>query len=133
MSNWKPFDPNRFTPNRKNYSAIKPAKPLRAKKKPTGELGVFELIWADRPHKSHFSGAPIAEFQPVHFMHILSKAKNQYPHFKLYPPNIVLGTEEEHYVHHNVARSEWPEDFRKEIERLETELKIEYSQKYPNR
>lgn len=117
----------------KKYSPVKEKKGITVKKKVTGELELFKAIWAVRKHVSHFSGEVIQDFAPLHFMHVLSKAKNQYPHFKLYPKNIVLGTEDEHYLHHNVARSDWPEPFRKEIERLESELKSEYQQKHPTK
>lgn len=129
--NTKPFDPTRFNPQPKTFSPVKTPKPLKAKKKVTGELELFQALWAVRKHVSHFSGEQIQEFAPVHFMHILSK--KLYPHFRLHIKNIVLGTEDEHHMHHNIARSDWPEPFRKEIERLETELKAEYSQKHPNK
>lgn len=130
----KRFDgTSKFSPQPKTFSEKKSPKPLKKTKKVTGELELFKAIWAVRKHVSHFSGEPIHDFAPVHFMHILPKGKNQYPHFKLYPKNIVLGTEDEHYQHHNVARSDWDEPFRKEIERLEAELKSEYKQKHPSK
>lgn len=131
--NTKPFDPNKFRPRPKQFSPVKEKKGLKTKKKVTGELELFQAIWAVRKHVSHFSGEQIQEFAPVHFMHILSKAKNKYPLFKLYPKNIVLGTEDEHHAHHSIARSDWDPDFRKEIERLEVELKSEYEQKHPKK
>ncbi len=133
MNNWKKATFNTHKPDPKKFSAKKEAKPLRTKKKVTGELELFKEIWTERKHVSHFSGALIAEFDVEYFMHVLPKGKNQYPHFKLYKKNIVLGTRDEHYMHHNIPRSEWPANFRNEIERMETELKLEYSQKHPEK
>lgn len=65
-----------------------------AKKK--GELELFKQIWRDRPHKSQVSGAPISEFSPVIFSHILSKGA--YPGFRLYRKNIWIITPGEHYM-----------------------------------
>lgn len=49
-----------------------------------------------RPHVSFFTGQPISNPQPHNFIHILAKGLAHYPHYRLNPDNIVLGTWEEH-------------------------------------
>lgn len=64
----------------------------------TSEMEMFQDIWANRPHISFFTGRPIWNFHPGHFLHVLPKALNKYPHFRLNPNNIVLGTLKEHHL-----------------------------------
>lgn len=80
---------------------IKDKKPLNKAKKPTGEKAVFQSIWNKRPHKSQISGDTIREAKPINFLHILAKGQNKYPDFKLEEENIILGTEEEHFIWDN--------------------------------
>jgi hypothetical protein len=72
----------------------------KEKVKPTGEKIVFEQIWGEREHKSFLSGLPLDAYKGDKwyslFAHILSKAQNKYPKFKLYKKNIVLLTPDEH-------------------------------------
>lgn len=66
-------------------------------KKASGEKVLFESIWATRPHYSFISGLPLDEQPKVHyFAHVISKGL--YPKFKLLDRNIVLLTEDEHYL-----------------------------------
>lgn len=85
----------------KPESKVKDKKPLKKVKKPTGEKAVFQSIWDKRPHKSQISGERIKEAKAINFLHILAKGQNQYPDFKLEEENIVLGTEEEHFIWDN--------------------------------
>ena len=75
----------------------------REKKSPTGEYAMFEEIWASREHKSFLSGQDVSKYydSPMFvnlFAHVLSKAKNRYPEYKLYPENIALLTPKEHFL-----------------------------------
>ena len=96
-----PFNPNKFRPDPKPESVVKNKKELSKKKKPTGEKAVFQLIWDKRPHKSQISGEPIREAKAINFLHVLAKGQNKYPDFKLEEENIILGTEEEHFIWDN--------------------------------
>lgn len=117
-----------FNPQPKVYSLKKEKKPLKAKKKPTGERELHLAIWAVRKHVSYFSGEKIETPDPHNFMHVLPKST--YPKFRLYQKNIVLGTFDEHFMQTNLPRDKWEPEFRKAWERLEAELQIEYRQKH---
>jgi hypothetical protein len=102
--------------------------PLSYKRKATGELELMKSIWDNmEEHKSFISGNPIYEFNVSCMAHVLAKAKNKYPKFKLNPDNIKLLTYEEHFKWDNAPRSEliklpeWDKMFK-----LEEELKQEY-------
>ena len=60
------------------------------------ESDMFKHIWDRSAHYSFISGIPIRVPTPANFAHVLSKAVNRYPHFRLNPANIVLVTQEEH-------------------------------------
>lgn len=84
-------------PTQKKRSTIK------AKIKPSGERTIFDLIWNTRDRISFVSGKSLqqyegTDFYPNLFAHVLSKAQNRYPKFKLYDRNIVLLTPDEHYL-----------------------------------
>ena len=89
---------------------IKTKKVLNKVKKPTGEKIVFKMIWDTRPHKSFISGTPIREGKAINFLHVLPKGKNKYPEFKLLKENIVLGTEDEHFMWDNARHMIDPKD-----------------------
>jgi hypothetical protein len=61
------------------------------------KLELFKHIWETRPHVSQISGEPLlpmGNFQwHWQFLHVLG---GNYPHYKLNPDNILLGTVEEH-------------------------------------
>jgi len=115
----------------------KPIKPLRRtpinrtqltyKKEPTGELKVFEEIWNERPHESFINGEPIHQFDVSCFAHVLSKAENRFPLFKLYKNGIALLTRSQHRKWDFTPRSELRKlpEWNKMFE-LEEELKEEY-------
>lgn len=109
------FNPNRFTPDPKKEKVEKPPYNFKAamgrKKTKTGEADMFKDIWSKRPHVSEISGEPLGdEMCSWMFMHVLSKAQNRYPLFKLFPPNIVLATWEEHDTWDKRPRSEIEND-----------------------
>lgn len=101
---------------------------LTYKRKPTGELELMKSMWDNmKEHKSFISGTKINEFNVRNFAHVLPKAQNRYPKFKLHPDNIVLLTYEEHFLWDNGVREdlkklpEWDKMFK-----LEAELIDEY-------
>lgn len=116
-----------FKPEKK----IKVKKQYKFKKKPTGEKIVFEMIASARKHKSFISGADLFDLRASNFAHVLPKAKNKYPEFKLNPKNIVLLTDDEHHEWDHGSReelkkmSEWQKMFE-----LEAKLKEEYKEKH---
>ena len=106
--------------------------PLTYKRKPTGELPLMCMIWNSiREHKSFISGEPISNFNVRNMAHVLPKAKNKYPKFKLHIKNIVLITWEEHDLWDNGLREELMKlpEWNKMFE-LESGLKDEYKKLY---
>lgn len=88
--------PLKRTPLKKKAYTIKRT-PIKYKRKPTGELEVFKSIWAERPHFSQVSGKFLGDDLNVSFFsHILPKS--HYKRFRLNKQNIVLKTEEEHFL-----------------------------------
>jgi len=71
-------------------------KPLK-NKKPTGELALFQAIWATRRHVSFLSGKSLGEFNVCYFAHVISK--KQWPKGRLTDKNIILLTPEEHALY----------------------------------
>jgi DNA-directed RNA polymerase subunit RPC12/RpoP len=109
----------------------------RVPKEPTGEKVMFEMIWNEREHKSFLTEQSLEgyfghESWFALFAHVLSKAQNKYPKFKLYKKNIVLLTPFEHHLlDHGTEKQR--EDYAKEyncdwnkIYKLKEELKNEY-------
>ncbi len=66
-------------------------------KKPTGELALFQAIWATRRRVSFLSGKPLGEFNVCYFAHVISK--KQWPKGRLTDKNIILLTPEEHNLY----------------------------------
>lgn len=112
----------------------KPRSSIKFKKKePTGELVLFQSIWATRPHRSFIDGEWLGDDMNVCFMaHVLPKAQNRYPKFKLYDKNIRLLSWAQHDLWDKGVRAdlrllpEWSKMFE-----LEEELKNEYKKLYP--
>lgn len=109
----------------------------KAFKPPTGEKEVFEMIWGEREHVSFLSGEPLSAYEGHDswfslFAHVLSKAQNKYPRYKLYKKNIILLTPFEHHLldHGNSdQRKKYAEETKCDwstIFNLEEELKDEY-------
>lgn len=120
----KSAEKNKDKPNK----IQKPLKrtPLSYKRKPTGELELMKSMWDNmKEHKSFISGTKINEFNVRNFAHVLPKAQNRYPKFKLHPDNIVLLTYEEHFLWDNGVREdlkklpEWDKMFKLESELIE--------------
>jgi len=68
---------------------------LTYKRENTGEAEIFKQIAQERDPVSYISGLRI-KFVASNFAHVLSKAQNKYPLFKLNKRNIALLTEREH-------------------------------------
>ena len=80
----------------------KPKTSIKAKKKPSGELVLFQSIWSTRSQVSYLSGKDLSS-TPNYlwlnmFAHVLSKSQSKYPKFKLYAKNIILLSPDEHYL-----------------------------------
>ncbi|MBN2617235.1 MAG: hypothetical protein JXR64_02860 [Spirochaetales bacterium] len=106
------------------------------KKTATGELQLFELIWKERIHKSYLSGRKLEYFSVSLFAHVLPKAQNKFPKWKLNPDNIILLTEYEHHLYDNGTMSQ-REAYAKEndcnwtiIHNLYKELKDAYEKEF---
>jgi len=122
----KSAEKNKDKPKKENKPLNKVA--LSYKREPTGELSLMKSIWDNMSeHVSFISGKQIHEFNVRNMAHVLPKALNRYPKFKLHPDNIVLLTYDEHFLWDNGLRSElkllpeWDKMFK-----LEEELKEEY-------
>lgn len=117
----------KFRPNPKPEKVVKEKKKgLSYKRKATGEKELFLEIWNERPHYSQISFEPLGEPSPINFLHVIPKGMNKYPKFKLNKQNIVLGTDEEHYLwdHNRKAIENNPEW--KWMFELEASLKEQY-------
>jgi len=125
----------KFNPQPKSGMPPKKAKkPLKRTaiskvKKATGEKFIFEEIAEEREWKCIVTGETLYELKPTQFMHVLPKALNKYPLFKLYKPNIQLASDETHYAWDFTPRSELRKDPRFDILfELEAKLIEEYKQ-----
>ncbi len=93
----------------------------------TGEKQLFEEIAAEREWVDFVTDEKLWQLTPTQFIHVLPKALNKYPLFKLYKKNIVLGSNETHFKWDKVPRSELKKDPRfDKLFQLEEELKEEY-------
>lgn len=108
----------------------KPVKVEKEKKKytykrePTGELPIFQQITLERGLQSQVSGEQLHVFDVKYFAHILPKAQNKFPLFKLLKENIIIMTWEEHFMWDNKRselkdKPEWQWVFKLESELLE--------------
>jgi len=93
-------DPKESVGRTKKVKTIKRTA-LNKKRQPTGEYALFKEIWQTRPHVSFLSGREIRTPYPNNFCHVLAKAKNKYPNFKLFDKNLILLTETEHFLYDN--------------------------------
>jgi hypothetical protein len=129
MSAFNP-QPKQGMPAKKAKKPLKRTS-IKKKSKPTGEKTVFEDIAAEREWICYVTGEPLKELTPTNFIHVLPKALNRYPHFKLYPKNIVLGSDEVHRKWDFSPRSDVRKDPRfDKMFNLESELKQEYKELY---
>lgn len=118
--------PKSGIPKKKKKKFLKRT-PLNKVKKKTGEKEIFEEIAEEREWICFVSGVALRELKPQQFAHVLPKALNKYPLFKLYKKNIILLSDEMHYQWDFVERSRLMRDDRfNELFKLETILKEEY-------
>ena len=102
------------------------------KRQPTGEFQLFQQILIDRLSMSQISHTPIYNPTPTNFLHVLPKAQGKYPHFKLYTPNIIIGTPEEHHLwDHERSKIDFDMPGWAMMLALEEALKELYALKYP--
>lgn len=85
--------------HRSKNTKQKPRKLIRKKFNPTGEKEVFEQIARERAHVCFVTGRPIYQLTVSCYAHILEKALNKYPKYKLNPDNIVLVLPEVHTLY----------------------------------
>lgn len=118
---------NFFRPDPKPVKEDKKKKPYKYIPENTGQAKLFKEIALERPHKSFIDDENIYPLTAINFIHVLAKGLNQYPLFKKYKKNIVLGTETQH--------TNWDKGEREELRKkpewnkmftLEQELKEEY-------
>lgn len=112
----------------KNKAAGKKTGQYKYVKKATGEAEVFENISAEREWVCFVTGTRMNSLTPTSFMHVLPKALNKNPLFKLYPKNIVLALDEIHHRWDHTPRSTLTEPYWQKLFDLEAELKLEYAE-----
>lgn len=99
-------------------------------KKPTGEKELFELIASERKHECFICKKPLYNLTASNFLHVLPKALNRYPKYKLYAKNVVLGCHDDFGSCHNrfdkEPRSTLTEPMWLPMFELEEELKKQY-------
>jgi len=96
-------------------------------RKATGEAELFEEIASEREWVDFVTGEKLWKLTPTQFIHVLPKALNKYPLFKLYKENIVLGSNDTHFKWDNVPRNELKKDPRfDKLFVLEAQLIEEY-------
>ena len=119
--------PKNGMPSKKVKQPIKRTSIKKKKSEPSGELALFHSIWNTREHKCAVTNEPLYEFNVWYFSHILSKAKNKYPKFKLYEKNIVIKSPQIHHDWETKAHSYLAKDPRWiPILKLKEELLEEY-------
>lgn len=116
---------------RKKASGKSTAK-YQYKREVTGEAELFSKIADEREHKCFICNKVLHNLTPSNFMHVLPKALNKYPKYKLYSSNIVLGCHDDYSSCHNrfdkEPRSTLTEDMWKPLFGLEFFLKTSYPQ-----
>lgn len=111
-------------------SPPKARKSIQYRKENTGESEVFKTIWETSEHKCFVCGKAIMEPTASNFAHVIPKALNRYPLFKLHAPNIKLLCHDFYGSCHNrwdkEPRSTLTEPMWKKLFELEEQLKEEY-------
>lgn len=119
-----------------NYNHKKEKKPpikrgLVFKKQITGEAELFRQIWEESDKRCYVCKKPILFPTASNFMHVLAKALNKYPLFKLKKENIVLGCHDSesscHHRYDKAPRSTLTEPMWLPLFELEEKLKKEYA------
>lgn len=109
----------------------------------TTELSCFKIIWSIPPMRSFLSGEYLRGYHDAGYSfaccaHILSKAANKYPHFRLYLKNIILLSPHQHSLLDagtEAQRISYSKKFKtvnwQKIWDLKEELKKEYEKHFP--
>lgn len=116
-------------PEKSPKKGKKPLKRTAIKKsfKATGEKELFENIATSREWICFVTGEKLWELKPTQFAHILPKALNKFPRYKLFEKNIVLLSDWTHRQWDFAPRSELKKDDRfDKLFKLEAELKQQY-------
>ena len=125
MSKFNPM-PKQGMPPKKQPKPLKRS-PIKKKFKSSGEKEIFTEIAEEREWVCFVTGEKLWELTPTQFLHVLPKALNRYPKYKLYKKNIVLGTNEVHFKWDKSPRSELRKDPKfDELFELEEELLNQY-------
>lgn len=108
------------------------------------ELTCFKIIWRLPPMESYLSGLSLRNFYNTKLSysccaHVLSKAQNKYPHFKLYLKNIITITPTEHHFM-DAGTKEQRISYSKEVKTadwqkiwdLKAKLEEEYKKHFPS-
>jgi len=95
-------------------------------KEPTGEKELFEEIACEREWVCFVTGEKLWELTPTQFMHVLPKALNKYPKYKLYKENIVLASNETHHKYDHTPHSTLIGEGWERLFKLRDELKEKY-------
>jgi hypothetical protein len=105
----------------------KKAKPVKTYlKRATGELDMFNEIWAEREHVSFVSGETIMGDMSVWYMaHILPKGS--YQRYRLRKDNIVLLTKEEHTLFDHASHKIKDDPMWQPLLELKQEMKEMYN------
>lgn len=118
--------PKKGMPLKKEKKPLKRAR-IKYKKKDTGQVDVFTEIAQEREWMCFVSGEKLWQLKSNQFMHVLPKALNKYPKFKLYKKNIVIAADQIHTMWDTYPRSELRKDKRfDKLFTLEAELIEEY-------
>lgn len=113
-------------PDKKDKKPIK-RNPIKKKRKRTGEKPLFEAIAESREWICFVTGEKLYQLKSTQFSHVLPKALNKYPLYKLYEPNIILLSDEAHRMWDFSPRSELMKDPRfDKLFELEAKLKAHY-------
>ena len=107
------------------------------RRKATGEAELFDEIFFERERVSVVSGENLnsyygSMFYYNLFAHVIPKAKNRYPKFKLNKKNIALLTPQEHKMW-DERRWECDDPAWDYMKALEQELKEEYKLMHPSK
>lgn len=126
---FKPY-PKQGIPAKKEKKPLKRTR-IKYKRKDTGQTDLFQDIAASREWICFVTKERLYQLTATSFAHVLPKALNKYPRFKLYHKNIVLVKNDIHYLWDHTPRSELKKDPRfDKLFALEAELKEEYKQLY---
>lgn len=99
-------------------------------KESTGEAEVFLSVWGNSNQRCFVCNKPILYPIASNFMHVLAKAPNKFPKYRLYEPNIVLGCHDSetscHHRYDHMPLSTLVEPIWNPLFNLRDKLKAQY-------